>query len=279
MIRLYIFNALIRIIGWLFGQSISVKKHNNENILTYPETTWDLVPFPKFKRPLFNHDNLATVNRHTFIEEPCFYKARLAAESRWIESFKHQSEVRNITWRLHTSIWAAGAALKSGIDNSIFVECGTGRGFMATGIATYYDFEKSVRPNFYLIDIFSSTLSDPNAHSSNPAEFAYTDDAIEVEDWFRKYPSIKVIQGLIPDCLAELPDKPIGFLHVDLNSATAEESALAALKGRFRKGSIILFDDYGGFGGQNQAIVHEAFAKDNNRELLILPTGQALIVW
>ena len=207
------------------------------------------------------------------------YKARLAAESRWVNSFKHQSEARNITWRLHTSIWAAGAALKTGIDNSIFVECGTGRGFMATGIATYYDFEKSARPNFYLIDIFSSTLSDSNAHSSNPAEFAYTSDAIEVEDWFRKYPSIKVIQGFIPDCLAELPDKPISFLHVDLNSASAEESTLEALKARFRKGSIILFDDYGGFVGEDQALVHEAFAKDNNRELLIIPTGQALIVW
>ncbi len=279
MIRVYIFNALVRTIGWFFGQTISVKKHNNKDILTYPEKTWDLVPYPKFKRPLFNHDNLTTVNRHAFIEEPCFHKARLAAESRWIKSFKDQSEVRNITWRLHTSIWAAGAALKAGIDNSIFVECGTGRGFMATGIAEYYDFHKSARPDFHLMDVFQKTLDDPHAYSNNPASFAYTDDPVELEMWFKKYRSIYIIPGLIPGSLSKLPDKPISFLHMDLNSAGAEEAALQSLKGSFRKGSIILFDDYGGVGGEDQALIHEAFAKDNNRELLVMPTGQALIVW
>tara|TARA_A100001015_G_scaffold273593_1_gene329188 strand:- start:6 stop:176 length:171 start_codon:yes stop_codon:yes gene_type:complete len=42
---------------------------------------------------------------------------------------------------------------------------------------------------------------------------------------------------------------------------------------------ILLFDDYGGPGGQEQAKIHEDFAKANNKELLILPTGQALIIW
>jgi len=40
-----------------------------------------------------------------------------------------------------------------------------------------------------------------------------------------------------------------------------------------------LFDDYGGPGGQLQAEVHERFAFKNKKEILTLPTGQAVIVW
>ena len=76
-----------------------------------------------------------------------------------------------------------------------------------------------------------------------------------------------------------MPDQPISFLHIDLNSAVAEAAALEKLKDRLCKGSLILFDDYGGHGAEEQALVHETFANDNNRDLLILPTGQAVIIW
>jgi len=45
------------------------------------------------------------------------------------------------------------------------------------------------------------------------------------------------------------------------------------------KGCIILFDDFGGPGGDLQAEVHEKFAKNDGKNLLQLPTGQALIIW
>jgi hypothetical protein len=67
-------------------------------------------------------------------------------------------------------------------------------------------------------------------------------------------------------------------LHLDLNDATAEYDALNFSKDRFIKGSIIIFDDYGGFGCHDQAIVHEKFAQDMKIPLLVLPTGQVILI-
>jgi hypothetical protein len=113
----------------------------------------------------------------------------------------------------------------------------------------------------------------------SPASFAYSNNVTEVQEYFKSYPSIKVVQGFIPGILNQLPERPIAFLHVDLNNAPAENAALRQLQSRLMHGAIIVFDDYGGFGGDDQAIVHEIFAKENGKDLLILPTGQAVIVW
>ncbi len=273
---LYIFEFMARALGRLFNLSLRIGKHNGEDIFRYPEKKWNLIPFPSFKGAVFNSDNLATVNRHSFIVETRFAKARYMAEGRWRESSK---EVRDISWRLHTLIWAVGVALRSHGVDAIFVECGTGRGYMAAGAADYYNFEDS-GPDFYLVDVFSNSLvAQDGLESISPAGFAYTDSVDEVKKYFDRYPSIKVVAGLIPSVLSNIPNKPISFLHIDLNSSDAEEKALQSLKNRLRSGSIILFDDYGGFGGEQQARVHERFAKDNNRELLVFPTGQAVIIW
>jgi hypothetical protein len=74
--------------------------------------------------------------------------AKYAAESRW-----GGGNVRDISWRLHIMLWASGRALKIANDDAIYIECGTGRGYMAAGIAEYHNF-KSNGPNFYLIDNF-----------------------------------------------------------------------------------------------------------------------------
>ncbi len=277
MIRYRIFVFLVRAIGRLFRQNVFLEKHNNENVILYPDKTWNFIPFPNFKGHVYNHDNLATVNRHTFLEDERFNKSRQLAESRWMDN--NNNSVRNITWRLHTALWGAGVALNSKIEDAIFVECGTGKGFMAAGITSYFNFDKLHRPDFYLVDIFSSVLQDASGDKLKPADFAYTEDVEGVKEYFSKYPSVKIKQGLIPECLIEIPDQPISFLHIDLNSAVAEAAALNKMKRRLRRGSLILFDDYGGVGGDEQALVHETFAKENDRDLLVLPTGQAVIIW
>jgi len=115
--------------------------------------------------------------------------------------------------------------------------------------------------------------------TQSAASFAYSGNVTEVKQYFKKYPSIKVVKGLIPEVLEQLSETPIAFLHIDLNSAPAESAALQKLKIRLIPGAIIVFDDYGGFEGQDQASVHEDFATQNGKDLLILPTGQAIIVW
>ena len=150
---------------------------------------------------------------------------------------------------------------------------------MAAAIAQYHNF-KCDSPNFYLIDNFSADLiTYEGVVISSPASFAYSDNVTEVKEYFKSYPSIKVVKGSIPGVLSQIPEKLIAFLHVDLNNAKAEDAALRQLQSRLMPGAIIVFDDYGGFGGSNQAVVHEKFANENGKDLLILPTGQAIIIW
>jgi|TARA_B110000879_G_C11131801_1_gene496334 hypothetical protein len=52
---------------------------DGEDLLTYPEKQWMLTPFPKFKGHIYNSDNLATVNRRNFINEPKFIQAEKMA--------------------------------------------------------------------------------------------------------------------------------------------------------------------------------------------------------
>jgi O-methyltransferase len=268
------FKQIILLVGVLFGRAIKIQKHNGANILDYPEKSWSLVPFPRQKGDVFNADNLATVNRHVFLTDPKFLAAKYAAERRW-----GWGDVRDISWRLNTILWASGRALKIANDEAIFIECGTGQGYMAAAICEYHDF-KSHSPTFYLIDNYSAELITIGGTATpSPASFAYSDNVTEVKEYFKSYPSIKVIKGLIPVVLEQLPEKPIAFLHIDLNNAPAENAALQKLKSRLIPGAIIVFDDYGGFGGADQAIVHEGFATENGKDLLIMPTGQALIVW
>jgi O-methyltransferase len=270
----YAFNQIVALIGVLFGRVINILKHNGVNILDYPEKSWSLVPFPGQKGEVFNADNLATVNRHVFIRDPKFLAAKYAAESRW-----GGGNARDISWRLNIILWASGRALKIANDEAVFIECGTGQGYMAAAIVEYHNF-RSDSPSFYLIDNYSAELiTCEGIVTPSPASFAYSDNVTEVKEYFKSYPSIKVVQGLIPGVLNQLPEKPIAFLHVDLNNAPAENAALQQLQSRLMLGAIIVFDDYGGFGGGDQAIVHETFATENGKDLLILPTGQAIIVW
>ncbi len=259
----------------LMRSLIIIKKHNSVSIFDYPEKNWNLVPFPFQKGDVFNADNLATVNRHEFLINEKFIMARNAAESRW-----GTEQVRDISWRLHVMLWAFGLALKkSKINNVIFVECGTGRGYMAAGIAEFHNLDEKT-PSFYLIDTFTSHLVLSSGNSiASPAHFAYSDGDDEVKEYFSRYSNIKIIKGLIPDALQQLPNLPIGFLHIDLNNADAENAALNYLADRLISGSILIFDDYGGPGGNDQAIIHEIFADNHNKELLVLPTGQAVIIW
>jgi len=264
----------------IIGLEVQLTTHNGINIADYPEKKWYLVPFPEQKGLPFNNDNLATVNRHNFIEDLRFNSALLSAESRW-KNNKSES-VRNISWRLHTALWAASVGLSNlDVENEIFVECGTGKGYMAAGICDYFKWDK-LRPLFYLIDSFKPTMPDEEGIQIKDGKklFVYADGDEEVRKYFSKYLNIKVIKGVIPSILNELPnDRIIKFLHLDLNSHIAEEQALEKLTDRFSSGSVILFDDYGGPGGDKQAIIHESFAKKNNKSLLVLPTGQALIIW
>jgi hypothetical protein len=258
--------------------NIIILKHNNINIEDYPENNWYFIPYPQQKGFPFNSDNLTTVNRRSFLYESSFQNAKNIAEDRWGDI----SNKRDISWRLHVFLWTISQSLlNSDTDKHIFIECGTGKGYMAAATTNYFNWGEKM-PIFFLIDSFKSTQPNAKGEQNDNGEklFVYADDEIEVRNYFSKYSNIEIITGVIPHCLNQLPlNKKVKFFHLDLNFYKAEEEALEFLKIYLEKGCIILFDDFGGPGGELQAQVHEKFAKNNSKDLLQLPTGQALLIW
>jgi O-methyltransferase len=253
---------------------IQLFEHNGESIDKYPsQLGWNLIPFPKEKGNPYNADNLATILRAPFLNDKNFIKARSIAEARW----EGVLSKRDISWRLDVMLWAISHSLRVWNNKSIFIECGTGKGYMASAICSYFDWDDT-NPDFYLIDSFSPFVPNEKGQQNETSEtsFIYSKGDEEIRKYFSKYNKVKILKGFIPEVLSSLPNNEIGFLHIDLNSAVAEKAALDVLKSKLVSGAIVLFDDYGGFGGENQAKVHEHFAESMGGRLLTLPTGQAL---
>jgi hypothetical protein len=266
--------VLFKFIVAVFFQKIKILEHNGESITVYPtQKGWFMVPFPMEKGIPFNADNLATVARFSFLKDERFNAARIAAESRW------DKNPRNITWRLDILLSCVSNALKISDEKSIMLECGTGRGYMAAGICDYFKKQK-INNDLYLFDTFIFEMPAQNGSQDSGINlFSYADGDADVKKYFSSFPHVHVVKGRVPDSLSALPeDINISFLHLDLNNSIAEEQALNALIHRIKKGGIILFDDYGGFGGEAQAEVHEAFSKKMNARLFTLPTGQAIYI-
>lgn len=256
---------------------IKILNHNGIDIRSYPDKSWFMVPFPSQKMPIYNNDNLATVNRPYFLEDQKFIAAHDRAKKAWT------NVERDISWRLHVLIWAFGVCLSRAQNNKILMlELGTGKGYMCRGLANYYsghDFQA------YLCDSFTPNLPglDEIEEVDNNTRFAYSNSQNDIDELLADINSygekFKLIKGVLPGSLGvkEFDFQKIDFLHVDLNSSAAELSCLELLVPNLKVDSIILFDDTGAPGSNDQYVVHKNFAEKVGRPILYLPTGQSLI--
>lgn len=247
-------------------------RHNGAAVTEYPEASWNFVPFPAQKGPPYAADNLATVNDHSFLLDPRFRAASEEALERW------RLGTRDISWRLHTFLWAMETALRLHPQGAL-VELGTGHGFMAAGACRWLEWGGTTltqRREFWLFDSFEPELPFESP-ASQPRRFYYADGDEEVRAYFRRFHGIRVVTGVLPKALDDLEATSVAFVHVDLNHATAEVESLDRLSGRLLPGAIILFDDSGNPGCRRQLDAHRDWAARRDAPFLQLPTGQGLI--
>jgi hypothetical protein len=215
--------------------------------------------------PFYAEDGLWTYHGHSFIDDRRFAKAYKRA----IEAGGLDYGVR---WRVHTLLWAAQRG--AGIDGA-FVECGTGRGFMASAICDYLDW--SDRP-FYLYDTFLPTL--PNEEGlqtmSGVTASIYAEGPESTARNFAEWPGVQLVVGRIPETL--LDTNPVAFLHVDLNHAAAEEAAIRHFWPRLAPGAPLILDDYGFQGYEDQRAGADRLGEELGFRVLALPTGQGLVI-
>ncbi|MGH2833174.1 MAG: TylF/MycF/NovP-related O-methyltransferase [Solirubrobacteraceae bacterium] len=224
-----------------------------------------LVLIPREETPLYAEDGLWTYHSHRFVVEPRYTRAYARAQAAC--GFDYA-----IRWRTHTVLWAAEQAVAV---QGAFVECGTGRGWMASAICEFLQWRD--RP-FYLFDSFMPTYPDESGHqpSSGRIHPNYARSVDEVAANFAEWPGVRLMIGRIPEVLADTG--PVAFLHIDLNNAVAEEHAVRFFWPKVVLGGAMIFDDYGFEGYEQQRESADRLAAELGFRILSLPSGQGLVI-
>ncbi|MFJ4373152.1 TylF/MycF/NovP-related O-methyltransferase [Pseudomonas japonica] len=235
-------------------------------------------PLLKKVRGKFSSDGMTSIHNHDFLSEPRF----MAAYDRGIQASGLDYQWY---WRVHMGLWAARtAALKPGD----FVECGVNFGFMSSAIMQDLDWNSTGR-TFYLLDTFEGVddrllLDEERAGGVVEkcqkwiAEGTYTSSVERVQANFAEWPGARVIQGVVPQTLAEIDAEHIAFLHLDMNCTLPEVAAIEYLWDRLVPGAVVLLDDYAYDGYQPQKEGMDAWAAQRNIPIASLPTGQGLLI-
>ena len=175
---------------------------------------------------------------------------------------------QTMIWRTYVLCWAAKTSLGLAGD---FVEIGCHAGYFARCIAEFTDFANTGK-EFYLYDVFDHPSQPEGTSGHGPDPFDV------VKDRFADHPNVKVTRGLIPDILETVAPEKIAFMHIDMNSVSAEIGALERLFDRVTPGGIIVFDDYGYAAYVAQKEAEDEFMADRDHMILELPTGQGLVL-
>ena len=213
---------------------------------------------------LYAADSMIVLGRQSgFKSDPYFRVSTRAA--------KPGPTQRGLAWRSHVLCWAAAQALNV---EGHFVECGCGEGYHVDLVARYHNLGKTDR-RFYAYDLFDlDPLPDylvPDG-TAKP-DFDYTQARLAAHT-----PYVELVRGVIPDCLQDIGPERIAYLHLDMNSCSAESEALDILFPRMSQGGIVIFDDYGWQAYHNQSRSHDAFAERYNLSILESPTGQGILI-
>jgi hypothetical protein len=216
----------------------------------------------------FHADHLITVERCMgFWDDPKFKQA--------LDATAKTPQERSLVWRLHTQCWAAGQCLA--IDGD-FVECGVYRGFCSEFLIHYLSLSDTDK-TLFLYDTFEGIP--PQHRGGSPVRpGGYREQGLheQVQARFAPHRCARVIKGVVPDVFAETCPERVSYLHLDMNSASAEVGALEALFERISAGGMIVLDDYGWQWYRAQKAAEDAFFSQRGYAVLEIPTGQGLVV-
>jgi Macrocin-O-methyltransferase (TylF) len=231
-----------------------------------PWTAEGLALVPRTVAPLYTHDGLRTAHNHTFIDAPDFQRAyrRAVQAAGWDYG---------IYWRVHVILWAARTAQTI---PGAFVECGTGRGFMASAICE--DIGWDHRP-FYLFDTFQpgSVILGSDERGVTPSP-VYALGAETVRENFREWAGVQLVVGRVPDTLGHVEVGPVAFLHIDMNDPAPEAAALRHFWPSLSPGAVVVLDDYAYQGFEASHRSADSVASELGVSIVSLPTGQGLTI-
>ena len=185
-----------------------------------------------------------------------------------------------IEFRVHIILWAAHHAMQLEGD---FVECGVDTGICSLAICDYLDWNTRGR-TFWLFDTYcgipeSMVTGRERAQSdTNQFQRQYFDCYEQVQNNFRPYTGIQIVQGVVPGTLSQFTGRKVAYLSIDMNIVEPEIATLEFFWDRLEKSAIVVLDDYACEPHRLQKEAFDDFANRKGIMIATLPTGQGLIV-
>lgn len=134
----------------------------------------------------------------------------------------------------------------------------------------------------FLFDTFQGIPGSNLTEHENAAGFAgrLADVSIDevrtrLDQWNEK---VQFVVGDVFETLPRTETGPLAFAHIDLNAAGPTEVALQYTWSRLVSSGMVVFDDYGFEGYNDQRRLIDKFFDDKNDALMALPTGQAMAI-
>ena len=222
--------------------------------------------------PRYNEDDLLTANHPVFMEDEWFMDCYNSAVKEGL------AVSDKIHWRAHVACWAGFKAM--GLEGD-FVECGVYKGFLSKIVMDYIKFRDSSK-NFYLLDTYEGVSEKYLTKKEREKILFWGYDLCssyeDVKKTFKDYKNVKIIKGTVPDTLVEVNSDKIAYLSIDMNCTMPEIAAAEYFWDKLVEGAVVLLDDYGHSGYEEQRFAFDEFAKRKNVSILCFPTGQGLMI-
>jgi O-methyltransferase len=184
---------------------------------------------------------------------------------------------QNIQWRAHVVAWAAQNGLRLDGD---FVECGVNKGGMASVIHQYTELQRTSR-KFWLLDTYNGLVErhlTENEKRRGATRWPYDECFDLVRRRFESFPNVILVRGEVPATLVQVSANRVAYLGIDMNCTEPEIAAATFFWDKMCSGAILVLDDYGWSGHEEQKRAFDRFAHERGVEVLSLPTGQGLIL-
>ena len=231
------------------------------------------IPSLEYTARFFDEDNLRTSNNHDFIHSPRFIAAYNRGRKAWPTDYMWR-------WRVHVGLWTAAHVKNVQGD---FVECGVNKGFLSSAIMHYLDWN-SLNKQFFLFDTFEGlderyvSKMEKQCGRVEYSKRHYAECLEEVKANFSGFKNVHLVRGSVPDTLASQDIKIVCYLSLDMNCAAPEIAAANFFWDKLSGGAIMLLDDYGFPGFEEQKHAFDKFADERSIEVLSSPTGQGIIM-
>lgn len=225
------------------------------------------------KRPwTYDADGLATIHFSPFQADPEFAALYDGMAADWF-----RDEIVDARWRMWTlTRWARYACAVEGA----FAEFGTYRGGCAWMILSTAPVGSDRR--LFLFDTYDGIPGDRLTDAERAADFGgrlADTSARYVADLLAPWnPVPQIVAGDVFETMPATETGPVAFAHIDLNASAPTGHVLAHVLDRLVAGGVIVFDDYGWPGYEDQRAVIDRVLASAGEEAIALPTGQAVVV-